>query len=541
MAVTLNKASLADKAAWAAAGITLPGYDYAAMRSETQKNPRWVHVGAGNIFRAYIADLAQQLLENGKITSGITALSTFDHEILSKIYDPCDDLSLQVIMHADGTLDKKVIASVGETLKADASDPAAWARAKEIFRTPELQMISFTITEKGYHIRNMQGAFYPAVEEDFVRKTEVPQNGMAIIAALLLERFLANAAPIAVVSMDNFSHNGDKLYDSIRTIADKWVENGKAPAEFAAYLADRSKVAFPCSMIDKITPRPDASVAKALNESGFASTQAVITDKNTYIAPFVNAEAPQYLVIEDCFPNGRPPLESVGVYIVSRETVDLMERMKVCTCLNPLHTALAICGCLLDYTSIAAEMKDADLVKLVETIGYQEGMPVVADPGILNPTDFLHEVLTVRLPNPYIPDTPQRIATDTSQKLGIRYGETIKLYRASKTLDVANLHCIPFAIAAWCRYLLGVDDNGATFVPSADPLLAELQEILAGVTLGNPDSGNGKLQSILSNTRIFGMDLYADGLGKQIETYFSAMLAGKGAVRDTLHNLITHL
>ncbi|MEG2842109.1 MAG: mannitol dehydrogenase family protein [Ruthenibacterium sp.] len=541
MAVTLNKASLADKAAWAAAGISLPSYDYGEMRAETQKNPRWVHVGAGNIFRAYIADLAQQLLEKGEITSGITALSTFDHQILSKIYDPCDDLSLQVIMHADGKLDKKVIASVGETLKADASDPAGWARAKEIFRTPELAMISFTITEKGYHIRNMQGEFYPAVEEDFMRKTDVPQNGMSIIAALLLERFLANAAPIAVVSMDNFSHNGDKLYDSIRTIAEKWVENGKAPQAFAAYLADRSKVAFPCSMIDKITPRPDDGVAKALRESGFDSTDAVITDKNTYIAPFVNAEAPQYLVIEDCFPNGRPRLEDVGVYIVSRETVDLMERMKVCTCLNPLHTALAVCGCLLGYTSIAAEMKDADLVKMVETIGYKEGMPVVANPGIVNPNDFLNEVLSVRLPNPYIPDTPQRIATDTSQKLGIRYGETIKLYRASATLDTADLHCIPFAIAAWCRYLLGVDDSGNAFAPSADPLLCELQEILAGVTLGNPASGAGKLQSILSNTRIFGMDLYADGLGKQIETYFTAMLAGTGAVRATLHDVVAHI
>ena len=50
----------------------------------------------------------------------------------------------------------------------------------------------------------------------------------------------------------------------------------------------------------------------------------------------------------------------------SRETVEKVERMKVCTCLNPLHTALAVYGCLLGYTKISDEMKDADLVKLVE-------------------------------------------------------------------------------------------------------------------------------------------------------------------------------
>ena len=242
----LNKESIKNRAEWEAMGIELPRYYYEAMRAETQRHPKWVHVGAGNIFRAYIADLAQTLLNDGKMTSGITVLSTFYHQILSMIYDPCDDLSLQVIMHADGHLDKKVIASVGETMKADFEDPAQWPRCEEVFADPGLQMVSFTITEKGYQIRNMKGEFYPAVLDDFERKTEVPQNGMAIIAALLLHRFENGAAPIAIVSMDNFSHNGEKLYDSVSTIAKKWVENGKAPAEFLEYLADDKRVAFPC-------------------------------------------------------------------------------------------------------------------------------------------------------------------------------------------------------------------------------------------------------------------------------------------------------
>ena len=98
--------------------------------------------------------------------------------------------------------------------------------------------------------------------------------------------------------------------------------------------------------------------------------------------------------------------------------------MKVCTCLNPLHTCLAIFGCLLGYRKISDEMKDRELVKLVETVGYKEGLPVVVDPIILSPKEFIDTVLKVRVPNPFMPDTPQRIATDTSQKLAVRFGET---------------------------------------------------------------------------------------------------------------------
>jgi fructuronate reductase len=274
-------------------------------------------------------------------------------------------------------------------------------------------------------------------------------------------------------------------------------------------------------------------------KSGFESTELVITDKNTYIAPFVNTEAPQYLVLEDTFPGGRPPLEDVGVYLTDRETVDKVERMKVCTCLNPLHTAMSIFGCLLGFTSIAAEMNDSDIAALVHKIGYDEGMPVVTDPGILDPRDFLREVIEVRLPNPYIPDTPQRIATDTSQKLGIRFGGTIALYRSRPELSTASLTLIPLAIAAWCRYLLGVDDAGKPFPISSDPLLEQLRGYLFGVEVGNPDSLGDKLRPILSNTHIFGLDLYEDSLGDRIEGYVREMLAGAGAVRAVLHGAVS--
>ena len=144
---------------------------------------------------------------------------------------------------------------------------------------------------------------------------------------------------------------------------------------------------------------------------------------------------------------------------------------------HPLHTALAVFGCLLGYTKISDEMKDAELRKMVERIGYTEGLPVVVDPGILDPKEFIDTVLNVRIPNPFMPDTPQRIATDTSQKLAIRFGETVKNYLASKDKDIKNLKLIPLVFAGWLRYLMAVDDNGEKFELSPDPLLEKHKRV----------------------------------------------------------------
>jgi len=208
--------------------------------------------------------------------------------------------------------------------------------------------------------------------------------------------------------------------------------------------------------------------------------------------------------------------------------------MKVCTCLNPLHTALAVTGCLLGYTRISAEMKDEDLVKLVRTIGYTEGLPVVTDPGVINPKEFIDTVVNVRLPNPFMPDTPQRIACDTSQKIPIRFGETIKAYMADPALDASSLMAIPLAIAAWLRYLLGVDDDGKAMEVSPDPMLTDMQSALSGVTLGDPDSESGKLDTILTRADLFGVSLKDAGLADKVEGFFREMLAGPGAVRAAL-------
>ena len=526
--------------AWKAAGVKLPSYDVTAVAENTKKAPVWVHFGIGNIFRIFIGGLADKLIEEGESDKGITCVETFDFDVVDKIYDPYDNLVLGVTLKADGNTEKQVIGSLAEAIKAQTGDPVVWKRLREIFTDPGLQMCSFTITEKGYALRNAAGDVFPFVQAD-IDAGAANENGapaynsaMSVVAALLYERFKAGKYPIAVVSMDNCSHNGEKLMSSVVGMAKEWEKKGAVPAEFVAWLEDEKCVSFPWSMIDKITPRPAPSVQAELEKLGIEDMAPVITSKKTYIAPFVNAEGPQYLVIEDKFPNGRPALEKAGVYMTDRDTVNKVERMKVTTCLNPLHTALAVYGCLLGYTLIADEMKDPQLNKLVHQIGPVEGMPVVTDPGILSPQDFVTEVIDVRIPNPFMPDTPQRIATDTSQKVGIRYGETIKSYVAQYG-DAKKLCAIPLALAGWLRYLLGVDDEGKEFERSSDPMLEELTQKLDGIKLGTvPADLHEKLSPILSNANIFGSDLYAAGIGETIEDMFAQEIAGPGAVRATL-------
>lgn len=509
---------------WTQHGYQLPQYDAQRVAAQTKTDPRWLHLGAGNIFRAFLAHAQQVLLNQGDADRGIIVAEGFDEEIITRAYHPFDNMSVFARLKKSGEMDKIVIASVGEALSMNGAD---FTRLQQIAAHPALQMISLTITEKGYQIKDKDRNYYKDVAEDFHRGTDYPQSYMGKIVALLLSRYRAGGHPIAMVSMDNMSHNGEKLRHVILKFARNWQENGHVESAFVDWLAS-GKVAFPWSMIDKITPRPDEAVAKVLETDGLSDMGGFVTAKNTYVAPFVNAEELEYLVIEDDFPNGRPPLEKAGILFANRETVNKVETMKVTTCLNPVHTALAIYGCLLGHTRIFEEMQDADLKKLAETVGYKEGLPVVVNPGILDPKQFIDEVIQVRLPNPFIPDAPQRIATDTSQKLAIRFGETVKAYGDR----ARELTAIPLVFAGWARYLLGIDDEGKPFTCSPDPLLEAAQEKLHGVTLGSDNLG--RVRELFGDANIFGVDLYEVGLGEKAEMYLREMLAGKGAVRATL-------
>lgn len=536
--VKLNDDYLNNQAAFEKAGIQVPTYDQTTIKKETADHPRWVHFGGGNLFRAFHAAIANKLIEKGELDSGVVVAETYDDGVVKDIYNAYNNRILRVVTRADGNFDKELLASVGEAHFFSPTDQADWDRMFEIFKNPSLQVVTFSITEKGYNLRTVDGDLNDITKADIANGPDKPKGNMAGLVSLLLARYQNGKTPLALLSTDNFSQNGDRLKDSVLTIAKGWKENGFVDDAFLAYLQDPKQVSFPISMIDRITPNPAEVVSDKLKASGFEDYQIVHTARHTNIAPFTNTEEVHYLVVEDSFPNGRPKFEDAGVILTNRDTVNDADQMKVTTCLNPLHTALAIFGSALGFTAISKELQDKNLVALIKQIGYVEGLPVVTDPKVINPKDFIDQLVNKRLPNPYTPDTPQRIATDTSQKIPVRYGVTIKQYNDRDGFDPSTLEFIPLTIAAWFRYLMAVNDNGGAFEPSPDPMMDDLKKYVGDIKLGENTDVHAHLKDILTNTSIFGQDLYAVGLGTKVEDYFKQMIAGKGAIVATLEKAL---
>ena len=535
----LTMAGIKDREAWEKAGIQLPGYDVEEVSEKARKAPRWVHFGIGNIFRVFIGGIADGLLEEGALDRGLTCVETFDYDVADKIYAPYDNLGLSVILHGDGTRDYKVLGALAEAVKAQSSNEKQWNRLKEIFAAPSLQLVSFTITEKGYALQKADGTWFPFVEEDIKNGPAKATGAMAVLTAMLYERYQAGKYPLALVSMDNCSQNGARLRQSVLTMAEEWKKAGYVDDGFLTYVSDEKRIAFPWTMIDKITPRPSEQIAADLEALGVEDMQPVITAKKTYIAPFVNAEKPQYLVIEDSFPNGRPALEKgFGVYMADRKTVNLAERMKVTVCLNPVHSATGPLGVALGYELFAHMLNtDADMMKMARMVAYDEGLPVVQDPGILSPQAFVDELFNDRFPNEYLGDTNLRLAVDVSQMVGIRFGETIKAY-VEKYGDASRLTALPLGIAGWLRYMLAVDDAGKKYELAPDPMNEEIQEQLKDIVVGQPETFTDQLRPILSNERLFFIDLYKAGIGEKVENMFREMIVGPGAIKATIHKYV---
>lgn len=513
-------------------GYIMPNFDIEKVRKNTIKNPTWVHFGAGNIFRAFPAVLCQKLLEKGSIDTGITVIEGYDEEIIQKAFTAYDNLALAVSLKSDGSVEKHVVASVCEALGYSGNIK----RIEEIFTADTLKQVTLTITEKGYSIQNPDGSPKSFCKQDF-ESMENPISLMAIIAKLLYVRFKAGKKPIAMVSLDNCSHNGTLFKNAISALIDAWIKKDLVEKEFKEYINNEKLVSFTWSMIDKITPRPADTVVEMLKEDGFEDAVPTVTSKNTYISAMVNAEECEYLAIEDKFPNGKLPLDEVGVIYSDRETVDKIEKMKVCTCLNPLHTCMSIFGCLLGHTKISEEMKDETIVRLIKQIGYIEGMPVVVDPIVMNVRKFIDEVVYKRLPNPFVPDTPQRIVCDTSKKISVRFGETLKAYIAKGENDLSFLTFIPLVFAGYLRYLTAVDDKGITFEQSPDPNIKELSAQMNGFEIGSVLE-TGSVKKLLHNEELFGVDLYKYNLATKVLGMFNEMSCEKGSIRITLNKYL---
>lgn len=222
----LSTPGLQKRTEWEEKGYHLPQFDREKVMAATKENPIWIHFGAGNIFRAFQANAVQNLLNRGMMDRGLIVAEGFDYEIVEKLNRPHDDYTILVTLKSDGSIEKTVVGSIVESCILDSENAGEYNRLKEIFTKASLQMVSFTITEKGYSLVNGKGELLPEVEADLLSGPKKPVSYMGKVASLLYTRFKAGELPIAMVSMDNCSHNGDKLYEAINAFAEKWIENG---------------------------------------------------------------------------------------------------------------------------------------------------------------------------------------------------------------------------------------------------------------------------------------------------------------------------
>ena len=142
----LTRDGLRDLEGWEKAGVALPDYDLEKITEKAATEPRWAHFGIGNIFRIFIGSIADDLLDDGHMYTGLSCVETFDEEIVDRVFRPYDNLVLSVILRNDGTQDRKVFGCFAEALKASEDRE----RLIEIFRSESLELVSFTITEIGY-------------------------------------------------------------------------------------------------------------------------------------------------------------------------------------------------------------------------------------------------------------------------------------------------------------------------------------------------------------------------------------------------------
>src|SRR5208283_4637839 len=152
----------------------------------------------------------------------------------------------------------------------------------------------------------------------------------------------------------------------------------------------RKSVAFPNSMVDRITPATTERERAILREShGVEDSWPVF------------CEAFRQWVVEYRFPSGRPALEKVGVTFTA--DVAPYELMKI-RILNGGHAAIAYPAGLLDIHFVHEAMQDAQLAAFLRKLTKDEIIPTVPPPPGVDLDDY-HDLIARRFGNPKIGDT----------------------------------------------------------------------------------------------------------------------------------------
>jgi mannitol 2-dehydrogenase len=420
------------------ARLSVPTYDRAAL------TPAVVHLSVGGFSRAhqllYFDELAERGISDGWGVVGVG----LRHRTMQEALAPQDHLYTVVERSPDGEKARVVGVLVDYLFAPDA--PAAVLDRLADART---RMVTLTITGAGYRLDPHTGEF-GATEAD-VRHDLVAPHAPRTVFGFLVEaldrRRRAGLAPFTVVSCDNMHRNGDATRAAVVGFARLRNE------VLARWIADR--VAFPSSMVDRITPQTSPEERAAVAERyGVDDRWPVITE------PF------SQWVIEDSFSNGRPPLDEVGVRFVP--DVGDYELMKT-RLLNASHSALGYLGSLAGYARMDELMTDPVFAEYVARLMDDEVTPLLPQPAGVDLTEY-KRLLLQRFANPAIADGLPRLCRRGSTKLPHHLLPSLR-----QALDEGRpATLLTLAVAGWCRYLRGTDPAGRP-LPLEDPLADELQ------------------------------------------------------------------
>ena len=452
--------------ATARAGVRLPSYDRKDLTA------RIVHLGLGNFARAYLAEYVEDALEAGERGWGMIGVSLQRPDQRDRLA-PQDGLF--TALQRDGAVIRPRIIGCLTQVMVAPEDPSAVVSA---MASETCRIVSLTVTEKGYCFDAGSGQLnfdHPAIRAD-LRDPASPRSVFGFLAAALRARRAAGIAPFTVLCCDNLADNGRLLARLLDAFARR--QDGK----LADWIADH--VAFPSTMVDRIVPMTtEADLAAASSATGLVDLAAVSHE------PF------RQWVIEDRFAgNDRPAWEKVGAQLVG--DVSAFERLKL-RILNSAHSALAYLGCLAGNKTIGEAAADPIFRQFILDLWHHEIIPAVGAPAGVDPSEYADTVLR-RFDNPAILHKTTQVGSDGSQKLPVRLLGTIR-ERLARREPVARLAHV---VAAWIRYLEGVDDRGET-IEVNDPLKGQLQSALGSAA----NTAEARVGAILKFEQIFDVGL----------------------------------
>lgn len=412
--------------------VQMPAYDRRAL------TPGIVHIGLGNFHRAHQAVYLDDLMTMGLghdwaiLGAGVRAGDAKMRDAL--LAQGC--LSTIIELDPAGRSARRVGAMTG-FLPVEADNGALIAAMAR----PEIRIVSLTVTEGGYFIDPMTGAFDPHHPEIVADAAEPRRTAFGAIIAALQARRAAGVPPFTVMSCDNLPGNGHVTENAVVGLA-----RLSDPA-----LADwiKANVAFPNGMVDRITP------ATGPRERALAATFGLGDDP----VP-VTCEPFRQWVLEDNFPMGRPPLEKVGVTFTDQ--VHAYEMMKI-RILNGGHAIIAYPGGLLDVEYVHEAMAHPLIRAFLGKVETEEVIPTVPPVPDTDIGDYFG-VIRERFSNPEVADTVRRLCLDGSNRQPKFIVPTIRDSLARGVVPEG----LTILSALWCRYCAGTTDSGAVTAPN-DP------------------------------------------------------------------------